>query len=246
MSRQAASPASARATMERTSATSPVASPRPEPVSDPSAETPPSKKQLFWSAALNPAADAARPEEEDQSHVPLVLRSLHKCQACGFPVSPGRLLCVECDEKKWRGQLRVPKAGAPRQVVTPAAAAPVAAPPKAEARAFAAAQSAASSAQASTAQVESRASSVLPLSPTVRRKESRPAAHEAVPAAATAVSPGQKMASKPSAQTSEVSSSDFVFSAGSEPSESWLSSNRYVIGVLLVVAVAVAAFVFFR
>jgi GAF domain-containing protein len=77
------------------------------------------KKKLFWSAALNPAAEAGRPEEPDQSHVPPVLRNLRKCEACGFPVSAGRVLCVECEEKKWRGQLKVPKAGAPRQTAVP-------------------------------------------------------------------------------------------------------------------------------
>jgi hypothetical protein len=85
-----------------------------EPVAIPDIAFP--KKKLFWSAAVNPAVDAGKPEEPDQSHVPPVLRSLHKCAACGFPVSAGRVLCVECEEKKWRGQqLRVPKAVAPRQ-----------------------------------------------------------------------------------------------------------------------------------
>jgi GAF domain-containing protein len=74
----------------------------------PSAEAQP-KKQLFWSVAANPVADAGKREEADQSHVPPVLRGLRKCDACGFPVSAGRALCVECEEKKWRGQLKVSK-----------------------------------------------------------------------------------------------------------------------------------------
>jgi GAF domain-containing protein len=74
----------------------------------PSAEAQP-KKKLFWSVAANPAGDAGKPEEADQSHVPPVLRGLRKCDACGFPVSAGRALCVECEEKKWRGQLKVSK-----------------------------------------------------------------------------------------------------------------------------------------
>ena len=89
--------------VEETAVAAPVAAPETAP-----------KKKLFWSAAQNSAADAGRPEEPDQSHVPPVLRNLRKCEACGFPVSAGRVLCVECEEKKWRGQLRVPKAGAPR------------------------------------------------------------------------------------------------------------------------------------
>ncbi len=116
-----------------------TASPRGEPLPVPSAESAPSKKALFWSAALNPATDAAKPEAADQSHVPPGLRGLRKCEACGFPVSASRVLCVECEEKKWRGQLKVPQVGAPRQTARPAPAAPLAAAPKEEARVFAAA-----------------------------------------------------------------------------------------------------------
>jgi GAF domain-containing protein len=179
-----------------------------------SVETSP-RKQLFWSAALNPASEGARPEEADQSHIPPVLRSLCKCQACGFPVSAGRLLCVECEEKKWRGQLRVPRAGDLRQIAIPATVAAAAAAPKAEARAFAAAaQSAAGRAQ--------------------------------VPSVPNANPSGQKTVSQPSAKTLEAPSRDFVLSAGLEPSQSWLAANKYVLGVLLVVAIAVAAFVLLR
>jgi len=66
------------------------------------------KKPLFWSAAMNPVAESEVPAEPDQSHVPPVLRNLRICEACGFPVSVGRALCVECDEKRWRGQLKRP------------------------------------------------------------------------------------------------------------------------------------------
>ena len=71
------------------------------------------KKPLFWSAAMSPAADAEMPEEIDQSHVPPVLRNLRTCEACGFPVSPGRALCVECEEKRWRGTLKRPSVRLP-------------------------------------------------------------------------------------------------------------------------------------
>jgi|1186.fasta_scaffold02267_2 hypothetical protein len=75
----------------------------PEPVT--AAAVP--KKPLFWSAAAS-ASEAPAGSVVDQSHVPPVLRGLRKCEACGFPISPGRVLCVECEEKKWRGQLRRP------------------------------------------------------------------------------------------------------------------------------------------
>ena len=71
------------------------------------------KKPLFWSAAMSPAADAGMLEEIDQSHVPPVLRNLRICEACGFPVSPGRALCVECEEKRWRGTLKRPSVRLP-------------------------------------------------------------------------------------------------------------------------------------
>jgi len=81
-------------------------------------------KPLFWSAAMNPVADAEKAAEPDRSHVPPVLRNLRSCEACGFPVSPGRSLCVECEEKRWRGQLKRPSA-----ILGGRATAPVSQPP---------------------------------------------------------------------------------------------------------------------
>ena len=201
-------PVSPTAVVPQSVAADPVSTSRlADAVPAQSVETP---KQLFWSAALNPASDEARPEAADQSHVPPVLRSLCKCQACGFPVSAGRLLCVECEEKKWRGQLTVPRSGDPRQIPAPATAVAAAAPKAALAFA-AAAQSAAGRTPVRTANPG-----------------------------------GQTMVSQPSAQTLEVPSPDFVLSAGLDSSQSWLAANKYALGVLLVVAIAVAAFVFLR
>jgi hypothetical protein len=39
-------------------------------------------------------------------NLPMALRELRKCEACGFPVSEGRRLCLDCDEKDWRGRAR--------------------------------------------------------------------------------------------------------------------------------------------
>ncbi len=74
-----------------------------------SSEKQASKKPMFWSAAAaGETAGQSTPAVDDRTQVPPVMRSLHKCQACGFPVSAGRALCVECEEKKWRGQLKRP------------------------------------------------------------------------------------------------------------------------------------------
>jgi len=68
------------------------------------------KKPLFWSAATHPQA-SGKTDDAASISVPLGLRNLQKCKACGFPVSQGRTFCVECEEKKWRGQ-RLPQLAA--------------------------------------------------------------------------------------------------------------------------------------
>jgi GAF domain-containing protein len=87
---------------------------KPEPVP---------KKPLFWSAAMHTQASGKTDDDAASISVPLVLRNLQKCKACGFPVSQGRTFCVECEEKKWRGQrLPQPAAGSattPKAVVAP-------------------------------------------------------------------------------------------------------------------------------
>ncbi len=65
-----------------------------------------STKPLFWSAFTHkPGNSDSVSAVAESSTVPPILRKLQKCQACGFPVSPGRTLCVECEEKQWRGQI---------------------------------------------------------------------------------------------------------------------------------------------
>jgi GAF domain-containing protein len=238
---------------ENVSSGAPAASPQAEPVPTPSPEAASPRKRLFWSAALSPAADAEKPEAVDQSHVPPVLRTLRKCDTCGFPVSAGRVLCVECEEKKWRGQLRgqlkvrpadEPQIGIPAAVPPPAAAAKP--PGLAQARAFAAAAQSDTVRPPQLSTPSGLATSVVVQTPArVPRTESKPAAQPAV-LAAPAANPSVQRDSASSGQTSEFPSPDFVLSAGLRPQQSWLSGNKYVIGVLLVVAAAIAAFVLLR
>ncbi len=101
----AAAPEPQTAPLEKTAQEITKTNPEPKPAPAP-------KKPLFWSAALQTQASAGKTEEAAASiSVPPVLRNLQKCQACGFPVSQGRTFCVECEEKKWKGQ-RLPKAAA--------------------------------------------------------------------------------------------------------------------------------------
>lgn len=233
----AATPAESKAVVPENIAAQPQSA---QPVPAPSEEAISPKKPLFWSAVPNPAAEGKTDEDGDRSHVPPVLRGLRKCEVCGFPVSAGRVLCVQCEEKKWRGQLRVPQGSGARQVETPSATAPTG-PPK-QARAFAAAQAAAAStavptrcgfAPAAASAVSAAASAVV--------KES-----SAGTAQPSAVVRGPLPATHPAplkpAEKSVRTSTDFVLSAGIGNSQSWFSANKYVIAaVLLVAAVAVTA-----
>ena len=213
----------------------------PEPVA-------PAKKKLFWSAALNPAADAGRREEADQSHVPPVLRSLRKCEACGFPVSAGRALCVECEEKKWRGQ-KVGQAARPAAVPAPAIAAAAvpgtAAGSQPGKRAIAVPVPVAASTSVTLMRRESAdvaPSTDVLASPAAKVRESKVGAEQATVATPTLSGPVPETGSK----EPEIASPEFVFSAGLEPSQSWLAANKYMIGVLLVVAAVVGAFLILR
>jgi hypothetical protein len=117
----AATPAAIQPIVVQPSVVQPaVVQPATVPAAASPAKEPPAKRPLMWSAAaVHANPDAPKTTEADQSHVPPVLRSLRKCKACGFPVSEGRTLCVECDEKQWRGQ-PLPAAASRGKVTGPA------------------------------------------------------------------------------------------------------------------------------
>jgi hypothetical protein len=191
----------------------------------------PAKKPLFWSAALNPAADVGKSEDLDQSHVPPVLRSLHKCEACGFPVSAGRALCVECEEKKWRGQLRTAKPSSKPETSKPEASKP--GPQKPEAQK-----------SADRPIIAAAPASVAPAAPLPVANESKAATEQTVIASSvqSAAAPETTIA----AAMPEAASLEFVLSSGLERSQSWLGRNKYVVGVLLAVGAAAAGFFLLR
>jgi hypothetical protein len=215
-------------------------------------ETTATKKKLYWSAALTSAGDAGKLAEPDQSHVPPVLRSLRKCDACGFPISAGRVLCVECEEKKWRGHLRVPKIVGPRPAAIPspfaAKAAPVLPASKPEVRAFAAAQAGVVSGRAVVPGLGMTAGAVA-VSPAKKSNEVAQPTVAAVqaPARSPALSPAPSAAiPEPVNPAIQPAKTEFVLSAGLEPSQSWLSANKYIIGVLLLIGGGAAAIFLLR
>jgi GAF domain len=184
----------------------------------------PAKKPLFWSAAAGgEAEDLSQGNHGDQSHIPPMLRGLRKCEACGFPVSAGRVLCVECEEKQWRGQLR-PHA---RDRATPT----VAASPTSRSVGGAAAAAAPSMAKTDgTAQASARTGTVVPVV----------APPLAMPAETVAFAGADQAFARP------VESQDLVVSAGLEPSRPWFLANKYIVLAVLFIAIAVAGFVLFR
>ena len=187
--------------------------------SKPAAEVEVAQKPLLWSAAMNAEAESEKTGEADQSHVPPGLRGLRKCEACGFPISGGRTLCVECEEKTWRGQLK----GPPSAVFTRAISEVVSRKP--EGQAFAAAAQSIGGA-ASAAPVAGKASvQIASAAEPKKQPEEKTTAVEAKPLVATAESPAPEL----------------VLSAGLEPSQPWLARNKYIVGVLLAVAAAVTA-----
>ena len=184
-------------------------------------------KPLFWSAAMNAEAGSERAGEADQSHVPPVLRGLRKCEACGFPISGGRTFCVECEEKKWRGQLPRPQTPMPTGAIAEAASR------KPDGQAFAAAaQSGAVSAGAGIGNAVVSLAAVA--KPKEQQSEPKEQIREKTPIEANPPEPVKSPVP------------EMVLSAADEPSQSWLARNKYIVGVVLAVAVAVTAVLLLR
>jgi hypothetical protein len=229
----------------------------------------PSKRPLFWSAAAIAAGEGVEQTEGDRSQIPAAFRNLRQCQACGFPVSAERTLCVECEEKKWRGQLKTPRPAAVG-IGSGAAAAPaldisktdIPKPVGLEARPDLAAPSAI---PPDATQAKLREENPAQLKEEKKKVESTTAkantdkAQTNVLATATSKTDPKSELEKnaalaqPSqaeltdAQSTPVAQAapDLVFSA-LEPSQSWVSRNRYVLGAILVVAATVAAILLLR
>jgi hypothetical protein len=204
----------------------------------PAAPKPPMpKKLLLWSAPVHAGTKVPSVVESDTTSVPPVLRSLRKCEACGFPISAGRALCVECEEKKWRGQLKRPQ-------TFPFPSIPAATPK--------AAQSPASTQARAALRTVATASSTTVLSDV---HESKAVTATAVLVESVSTNPSepapkvlQNAALHPAVlkDATNLSSQTFTLTAGLEPHQSWLSTNKYILGAILVIAATVAAILFLR
>ena len=222
-----------------------------------SEKAPPEKaspgKKLFWSAAVpSPEVNSI---ETDQTHIPPVLRELKKCEACGFPVSSGRALCVECEEKKWRGQWKPAALVAePETAVSPTPA------PKTSEKTIASVNEKRETAPPADVLAAQAAVVQIPASPTPVNqvaddpaRETSMAENPASVGALATVAEGEESTAKHSYDEAEPSASDaenrapeLVLSAAAEEKQSWIGANKYVIVVLLVMAGAIAAVWFLR
>jgi GAF domain-containing protein len=237
---------------EPVAADAPSAMPQPElPVPD-SPLVPTPKKPMLWSAAVHAGSTVPQGPGPDQSHVPPVLRNLHKCQACGFPVSQGRTFCVECEEKQWRGQVRVPARPAPAQ---PAASATSDKPetiPAGGAKIEIAASAsnstfpphaAATVDPATSGQSPQEAPSVITpiISPVVSPVQPRGQSSAISPSPDPAPQKSESPVERPSSKTLE--HADLLFQSSEE---SWFSANKYIIGSLVIVAVVIVVIALIR
>lgn len=179
-------------------------------------------RPLLWSIALDPTSNAAVPQFEHDP-VPATLRNLRKCQACGFPVSPGRTLCVECEEKKWRGQLNSPRAArvSAGAVGARAGVAPAPAPSRAPTPLQPTANAAPASAKISRSDHESARKTSL---------EAPNVVASFAPKAPETSAVAQAPAREP----------ELVLTAVMEPSQSWVASHKFVILTLLAIGAGVA------
>src|SRR5258706_405154 len=202
---------------------------------EPVKSAPAPKQPLFWSAAMQaPAAPVSANETGESLAVPPVLRKLQKCQACGFPVSQGRTFCVECEEKQWRGQrLPQPASGTARQAHAHPQVEPQVIRATGDAPETSLLQDLSSARTSTQTSVQTSAqTSTLP---------EEAAAGE--PAMAASV-----VADLPESIPKNVSETDSppLFLSAATPSESWFAANKYILGVLLVVAIVIGAIVLSR
>ncbi len=187
------------------------------------------KKPLFWSAAVQTPASAGQSHDIAASiALPMELKNLQRCQACGFPVSQGRTFCVDCEGKQWRGEgLPQPSAAAvaggrePHQETQPEP-------------------------QVIGARGDTPEISVLRDSSSAQTSEPamEPIGEVAIVAPVVADLPQ----SVPQNLPEDVSASDnsTLFLSSAAPPESWFAAHKHILGALLVVAIVIGAIVWLR
>lgn len=208
----------------------------PEKADTGKATTASAAKPLFWSAIQRAGSAPAVPSSVEPGviAIPAGLRNLQKCSGCGFPVSQGRTFCVECEQKKWRGEALAQPAAA-RVPHTEAAE---------QARQEVALEVAPTMVQAVDVEKIQPKSSTSEIAPSPQEDFSAPVADSAEPeAGAAAIAEVTEHDAPPAETGSFENSAPFL---GAMQSESWFAANKYVLAGLLVVAVVITAIVLMR
>jgi len=230
--RQANSPA-AKPPSER------LAEPKPSPTRAEPANL--VKRPLFWSAALQADAGSRAAQGAENSAVPAVLRNLKKCQACGFPISQGRTVCVECEEKRWRGRNPAQStAGQPSETV------------RSPSQTAGAQQEAAAQILDSASAARPQPVVELALAATASAgsgiMEIRGAQADGAVRSAIATPSREKPSAHENGERADnpVVASPSLLLSSAMPTESWLAANKYILIALLVVALAIASIAVLR
>lgn len=189
------------------------------------------KRPLYWSAGSQTQDSENKATEKAPVPVPLGLRNLQKCEACGFPVSSGRKFCVECEEKQWRGQ----RAGKSKD----AAARPGEVAPTAP-------ESVGASSIKSEVAATEKSADVLPR----ETQAGTDGDAQSKPALDTTTTAGEIDPSFPAlnsdSQSSAPRADETTLFLSATQSESWLAANKYLLGMLLLVAIIIAAVMWLR
>jgi hypothetical protein len=220
--------------------------PQEESVAHPRAAGSP-QKPLFWSAALQTAsARTAQPAES--SGIPAVLRNLQKCQACGFPVSQGRTLCVECEEKQWHGRNLLQAKAAGTAETARLQPHPAAGQPESVEISDSASNTACEAVQPAIAQLAmaAAASAGGKAGSTLYRNDVSTIDRAAVPnvVSPSPEAPGDDESSaSPDAPLTDSASS---FLSAATPSESWFAANKFILLALAIIAVIIGVIAAFH
>lgn len=199
---------------------------------------PPLKKPLFWSAVARAQADAPAANESTQSIAVLpMLRNLQKCQACGFPVSQGRKLCVECEEKQFRGQ-RIPATSAGDQQRAPVKS--EVAQAKQESSVADNRVSAGTSSAVQESRKEIPRAAVTTAMAGLSQNPSAPTAGDSSFQSSADI-PADVPTSLPEKFSAPVQDASSLFLSSTVQSESWFAANKYVLFALLIVIIAIGA-----
>jgi len=196
----------------------------------------PPKRAILWSAPATANTGSPPPQTSDSIAVPPALRNVRRCQACGFPVSEGRVLCVDCEEKRWRGE----------PVRRPAKAHEPPTPALAIASGLSSVATAVSNVSAAAAGDVSRGGETDD-KPRSSDSSTPPASREPMPVkireTALSVVPDPPAAIEN--VTIETSSPGLFLSAGME-SQSWWAANQYVLAAVSIVGIVIAVIAWMR